>query len=895
MVEAVLSYIIKAVDEASSVMDKVKASMGILGTSLGELGGGFESVGSIMTGFAGAGVVGAVSAGIGEVIQGLKWSVGQAAEAEQAIKNLSVAVEKSGTSWDAVKGKTDEFLSQMQRVTVYSDEQLAGALQRLLTFGMSYDEAMKALSSTVDLAAAKQMDLESAAGIVGKTFMGNTAILARYGIDVTTSKEATAALKEAVDQVAGALKSAGADALAPFADVLGEASVTLTTSEGKMRSAKDVASDLVGAFQSGAIDGEKFAQMMDALGVSIDASKLKAADFPAVMSALNEQFGGTAQEQAKTYAGIQERFKNAVSDLGEKVGGILLPALSGITEAMIPVADWFGKGVDAVQAWITEVGKMPEIKGFVDAAGSALEGFWKYLEDVGKFIQDTFGPVLQELWGAFKELWDALSPIGEAFSEILGIFGEGTEGIDLLKAAVMAIAFEIKGFAEIIKAIAPYVREFAEAFKAAVDFIAPILGQIKDAIVGFLDALKNAFQGFYDWLVGGSLWMDMWNQLLAVAGELISRLLGDLGSKLFAPMKAAFTGALQTVQDFWEGGWKAVQTAFTTISEGITAGIMGFIDSAKITVTAGVDNIRTNWETGWNAVQTTFTTVTSRVQTELNTRFDEMKEFVRANLGEYAPIAENALTLMQGTMSFWQAIIKGDWKSALDIMKSNLDLFWSTVQAATDAAFSALQAAFSSSMGTIQGILNGAISAMQSAWGAFSSWLSSSIAAAQSAVQSAAASVSSTLSGIQSAVQSAAQAASSTISNVAKGIVETTKPATDQFTKLFNQAAAGVVSAGKQLYDMLTGHSIWPDMLNEMQSQTEAALGNIVGDFEGAFGKIGLSVPEFGGYEAPAAPGLAESWQTSVTVPVQVQIDGATVTRTIERRLIASRRARGGY
>jgi len=151
MVQAVLSYVIKAIDEASSVMDKVKASVGILGSTLGELGGAFGSVGNVMTGFAGAGVVGAVSAGIGEVVKGLQWSVGEAAEAEQAIKNLSIAVEKSGTAWDAVSGKTGEFLSQMQRVTVYSDEQLAGALQRLLTFGMSYDDAMKASWTTVDL------------------------------------------------------------------------------------------------------------------------------------------------------------------------------------------------------------------------------------------------------------------------------------------------------------------------------------------------------------------------------------------------------------------------------------------------------------------------------------------------------------------------------------------------------------------------------------------------------------------------------------------------------------------------------------------------------------------------------------------------------------------------
>ena len=41
MVEAILSYVIKAIDESSSVMDRIKSSVGLLGSSLSGLGGGF--------------------------------------------------------------------------------------------------------------------------------------------------------------------------------------------------------------------------------------------------------------------------------------------------------------------------------------------------------------------------------------------------------------------------------------------------------------------------------------------------------------------------------------------------------------------------------------------------------------------------------------------------------------------------------------------------------------------------------------------------------------------------------------------------------------------------------------------------------------------------------------
>ena len=331
---------IKAVDEASSVMDKIRASCGVLGGTLSELGGGFSSVGSIVSGFAGAGIAGAATAALGEVIKGLQWSVGEAGASEQAFKNLADAVERSGTAWTSVEGKTRSYLTQLQSTTVYSDEALAGMIERLLTFGMTYEQAMKAAGTALDLAAAKHMDLQSAADIMGKAFMGNASILKRYGIEVEASKDNSVIFTEALTK-------------------------------------------------------------------------------------MNEQFGGAAQAQAQTYAGIQERMKNATSELGEKIGGILLPGLASVTEAMIPVVDWLGNGVVAIQNWITEIAKMPEVKAATDAVSQAFQGVWKWIQDVATVVIDTLGPALKELWGAFMELWNALSPIGEALQEIWAIFTDG--------------------------------------------------------------------------------------------------------------------------------------------------------------------------------------------------------------------------------------------------------------------------------------------------------------------------------------------------------------------------------------------------------------------------------------------------------------------------------------
>ena len=744
---------VKAVDEASSVMDRIRASCGILGSTLSDLGGGFASVGSVVSGFAAAGVAGAATAALGEVIKGLQWSISEATGAEQAFKNLADAVTRSGTSWTSVEGKTRDYLAQLQRTTVYSDEALAGVVERLLTFGMTYDQAMAAAGTALDLAAAKHMDLQSAADIMGKAFMGNASILKRYGIEVGASKDSSVVFAEALAKV-------------------------------------------------------------------------------------NEQFGGAAQDQAKTYAGIQERLKNATGELGEKVGGILLPALASMTEAMIPVVDWLGNGVTAIQGWLTEVGKMPEVQGTMAVVNEAFQGLWKYMSDVWKFMQDTFGPALKELMGAFKELWDALSPIGEALKELLSIFGD-TGNLDLLKMAISLVVLQIRAVADIIKEVAPYIKAFAQAFRDAADFVTPILTQIVAAIRAFTADLRSAFQAFYDWLVGGSLWTDLWNRVLAIASQMIGQLLADLSTKLFSPMLAAFTNAMQQVQSFWN--------------------------------------------TGWQAIQTTFNTITTQVQTDLNTRLNTMIADLRDSTNQYAPTAAYALQGMQSAMNGLMALIRGDWQTALTSMQNALGFYWQAAQSATTTAFAVLQGAFTGGMNAIRGILDAAIAGMEAIWTAFIGFMSQGFGQLQGILSNAFTVVTSTISTMQSAAGNAVSWIQSTLSN----------------------AWNSITTGAQDLWNSLVGHSIWTDMLDEMQVQTASALGNILGNFQGTFGNVALSVPTMPVQmtstqrSVESAPAVSSSRTQSITIPITVTLDGQVITKTVKKMLIEERQYRdrsvGGY
>jgi phage-related protein len=601
---------------------------------------------------------------------------------------------------------------------------------------------------------------------------------------------------------------------------------------------------------------------------------------------------------------------------------------------MIPIVDSFGKGIDAISSWLTEVGKMPEVQGIVTAVGEAFGGFMKYLQDLWGFIVEQFSPVLTELMGAFKELWDALSPIGEAISEIMAAFGDAGD-VDLLKIAVQAIVLEIKGLVEIIKIVVPVIKTFADAFKAAADFITPILKQVGDGIRTFLDDLKTAFQGFYNWLVGGSLWVDLWNKMLSIASNVIGQLIGALSSSLFGPLQSAFE--------------------------------------------AGISAVAALWDAGWQGVQGTFETVIGAIQTSVNTNFDAIKNYVQTSTGEYAPIATEALNGMEAAVNAGLDLIHGDWKGALDELNTMLTSFGAAAQDTIGLIFTNLEGVLTSGIAGMKSLWDGFVSGLSSAIqkiGQAFGWVANAIAGgsaqASSTTSDAMSTVTDAITGAiegaqavtqdgMNAVTGAFSSAFDTVSNAASGfwnwlvggsiwpegmdqIAQSTLAGMDVVVSVLSERLTtmmvlieegltsvanswydtftylvsvtdGAMSAvvgrmqwavneikrlAKELQDAMVTHSIWPDMLSEMQSQTYAALGNIVGAFNGMTLAIPATLPYTAATSSTptAAPPTRSSEQSfaaqqSITIPITVTLDGEVIRRQVEQRIVRTVLNRG--
>jgi hypothetical protein len=116
----------------------------------------------------------------------------------QAQRQLQTAITDSGGVYENYTAAISKAAAAGQQFGL-SDVQVTNALQTLVSVTGNTAASLNLMGLAEDLAAAKHMDLASAAQLVGRVFDGNVGILKRYGlaqVDGTSSTEALANLQQ---------------------------------------------------------------------------------------------------------------------------------------------------------------------------------------------------------------------------------------------------------------------------------------------------------------------------------------------------------------------------------------------------------------------------------------------------------------------------------------------------------------------------------------------------------------------------------------------------------------------------------------------------------------------------------------------------------------------------
>ncbi len=150
---------------------------------------GFQIAGAALTAFSAAGVI---------VIKSL---VAEAVNQEAAEVALAAAMKQAGTYTEEAMKHNVAYATSLMKITTYGDDAINGVQKLLSNFKIEGPMLDKVTKATLDLAAAKKMDLASAADIVSKSVGGSTNALARYGIVIEGAAGSTDRAQMAVDNI----------------------------------------------------------------------------------------------------------------------------------------------------------------------------------------------------------------------------------------------------------------------------------------------------------------------------------------------------------------------------------------------------------------------------------------------------------------------------------------------------------------------------------------------------------------------------------------------------------------------------------------------------------------------------------------------------------------------
>ncbi|MDD5459834.1 MAG: hypothetical protein PHF37_10635, partial [Phycisphaerae bacterium] len=131
----------------------------------------------------------------------VKKSLDAFGEQEKSVAMLNQALKNQGNFTQAASLDLQRYASQLQKVTIFGDETILKAQSLIASFGFEGETLKKLTKATLDLAAAKGMDLTAAADLVSKAVGSSTNALTRYGVEIDGAAGSTARAESAVKNI----------------------------------------------------------------------------------------------------------------------------------------------------------------------------------------------------------------------------------------------------------------------------------------------------------------------------------------------------------------------------------------------------------------------------------------------------------------------------------------------------------------------------------------------------------------------------------------------------------------------------------------------------------------------------------------------------------------------
>ena len=530
---------IKAVDQASSVFRSVA-------DNASRLSRGFSQLGQIAN-IAGGFIVASIGLNAASAVRSfLTEAVNTVIEMKSLSGVLKKAIENMGLSWSEWGPKITKQIDEIRASTLYTKQELLEALTILVRYGLEPEEALRALSVAIDVAAGSGRSLKQVAEDLGQAFLGQASDLkSKYGVEVEKTSERLLSLKERVESLEqryGRLVLVSDDVV----EALAKMGITIDETSRQTLSWGEVVEKIKGRLD--ALEASTVEEFLERYGAASSRAEKTTLDFTEILSRLDEKFRGSAYA-AYEASGAYARFSNLMEEVKEVVGAGLIPILEALGNTFVMWAkpetrekmleamrrDFFSL-VDSVSEAAVNIQMINE-----GLKASLLNSLKTIFDTISSAAINVIGLILNTLTPSLSALAEATSNTFRRIAEVvLSSLESIKQGASEAFRAIMENLFSLsaswaqtvewiversKGILDSINQIQLYLtslRSVAGEVWSAISasmwrFYTNALIPIQNAVRGFVNSVVAAFNWLWDVLARRSIWPDMWAEMLSQA------------------------------------------------------------------------------------------------------------------------------------------------------------------------------------------------------------------------------------------------------------------------------------------------------------------------------------------------------------------------------------------
>lgn len=304
-----------------------------------------------------------------------------------------------------------------------------------------------------------------------------------------------------------------------------------------------------------------------------------------IAEVVNQNVGDMNEAFAKTDAGKIQQAKNALGDMGEEIGAILLPAVADMVS-------WFqAKLMPKLQQFIDYLKQHPQIAKFALAFALITAALGPVLIVIGSLVS-AIGGVITIATTLGVSIGAIAGPIGIAIAAIGAAIAIGIalyKNWDDIKKYAKKTWTDIKK--NVLKLVTALKANVVKNFNTLKKFILNVWNGIKNAVTTAVNTIKSVV------------------------------------TTVFNGIKTAITTVLnviKTIISAYVNGWKTIiSTVLTAIKTVITTSVNGW----KTILSNAWNAIKTTAKTAWNAIKTAITKPITDAKAKLKAIIDGIKKF----------------------------------------------------------------------------------------------------------------------------------------------------------------------------------------------------------------------------------------------------------------------------